>query len=469
MEAEKYDLVIIGAGSGGLTGAGFAAQLGANVALVEKNRIGGDCTWTGCVPSKALIRAAKIAHAVRTASHYGVSAGAPVADMAKVREFVQSAISKVYAFETPEELRKQGVDVVLGPARFLDSESVAAGDRLLRARTFLIATGAGSTVPALEGLDRVDYSTYEQIFENERLPRRMLVLGGGPIGMELAQAYQRLGSAVTVIARRLLPRDEPEAGKRLERIFIGEGVRFVYGLARSARQQGAEIVITTDEEEARGDLLLVATGRRPNVARLDLDKAGVHYSEKGVPVDSQLRTNVKHIYAAGDVLGGYQFTHLAGWQAFQAVRNALLPGSASGIPDVLPWVTFTDPEVARAGVTEAEARARFGDRVVVSQWEMAHTDRAICENDTDGFIKVIAREDGTIVGATVMAARAGETIAEFALAIGQKLKTRDVGGTIHPYPTYSTAVQQVAGTMAVQTLLSGVSWQLVRGLSKLMR
>jgi pyruvate/2-oxoglutarate dehydrogenase complex dihydrolipoamide dehydrogenase (E3) component len=285
----------------------------------------------------------------------------------------------------------------------------------------------------------------------------------------MAQAYQRLGASVSVVAPRLLPKEEPEAREVMQRVLEREGIRFVPGRAASARKDGDDIVIATDREEARGDLLLVASGRRPTVEGLDLEKAGVAYSEKGVPVDDQLRTNLKNIYAAGDVLGGYQFTHFAGWQAFQAVRNALLPGSNSGFTDLVPWTTFTDPEVAHVGPTEAQAREKFGNNVKVCRWEMGRTDRAICENDTDGFIKVIAKKDGTILGATIISGRAGETITEFIVAIKQNLKVADLAGAIHAYPTYSTAVQQLAADMAIENILSGVSGSIVRGLSKIIR
>jgi pyruvate/2-oxoglutarate dehydrogenase complex dihydrolipoamide dehydrogenase (E3) component len=466
---EAYDLVIIGAGSGGLIAAGFAARLGAKVALVEKDHIGGDCTWTGCVPSKALLKAAKVAHEVRTASHYGVGTNPPVVDMGRVREYVRGAIQQVYQLESPEELQRQGVDVVIGGARFLDSRTIAVGERTIRSETFLLTTGARPAIPPIAGLNEVPFLTYEQIFDNDRLPRAMVVVGGGPIGAEMAQAYQRLGASVSVVAPRLLPKEEPEAREVMQRVLEREGIRFVPGRAASARKDGDDIVIATDREEARGDLLLVASGRRPTVEGLDLEKAGVAYSEKGIPVDDQLRTNLKNIYAAGDVLGGYQFTHFAGWQAFQAVRNALLPGSNSGFTDLVPWTTFTDPEVAHVGPTEAQAREKFGNNVKVCCWEMGRTDRAICENDTDGFIKVIAKKDGTILGATIISGRAGETISEFIVAIKQNLKVADLAGAIHAYPTYSTAVQQLAADMAIENILSGVSGSIVRGLSKIIR
>ena len=469
MAAREFDLVIIGAGSGGLTAAGFAAQLGAKVALVEKNRIGGDCTWTGCVPSKALLKAAKIAHEMRTASRFGISANPPGVDMTKVREYVRQAIEQVYRSESPEELRKQGIEVIQGAARFVDARTIMVGEQLLGAKSFLLTTGARPQIPPIDGLNGVPFVTYEQIFDNDRLPRSMIVVGGGPIGMEMAQAYQRLGARVSVVADRLLPKDEPEVREVMQRVFEREGVRFVWGRASSASRQGDDIVMATDREEARGELLLIAAGRRPAVAGLDLERAGVKYSEKGIPVDDQLRTNVKNIYAAGDVVGGYQFTHFAGWQAFQAVRNALLPGSSSGLTDLVPWVTFTDPEVAHVGLTEEQARAKFGENVSVCLWEMSRTDRAICEDDREGFIKIVAKKNGVLLGATAVNARAGETITEFILAIKRDMNVSDLAGAIHAYPTYSTAVQQLAAEMAIERTFAGASGKIIRGLSKIIR
>jgi pyruvate/2-oxoglutarate dehydrogenase complex dihydrolipoamide dehydrogenase (E3) component len=462
--APEFDLAIIGAGSAGLTAAAFAAQLGAKVALIEKSRPGGDCTWTGCVPSKALLKAAKVAHQVRTAARFGIVSPAPVADMPAVRDFIRRAIAEVYQPETPEALRTQGIDFVQGAARFTSPSTLVAGEREIRAKSFVIATGARPQIPPISGLERVPFLTYEQIFDNDHLPRTLTIIGGGPIGMELAQAYQRLGAQVTVIAARLLPKDEPEVRDTMQRVFEREGIRFVWAHAQSARTDGHEIVVSTPAGEARGDLLLLASGRRPNLADLDLGKAGVAHSATGIPVDRHLRTNISHIYAAGDILGGYQFTHLAGWQAFQAARNALLPGTTSGLTDLVPWVTFTDPEVAHIGLTEQQARTKHGDSVHASRWPMTRTDRAICEDDTDGFIKIVST-GGIPVGATVVHARAGETIAELTLAIQHRLKLSDLAAAIHPYPTYATAVQQLAAEQTVENLLSGFSGRLIRGLS----
>jgi len=465
----EYDLAIIGAGSGGLTAAGFAAQLGARVALIEKNRIGGDCTWTGCVPSKALLKAAKVAHEVRRAERFGIGANAPAVDMGKVRAYVRQAIAQVYGFESAEELGKQGIEVMEGAARFVSPAAVAVGERIVRAKAFLVTTGARPRIPAIAGLRDVPFATYEQIFENDRLPRSMIVVGAGPVGMEMAQAYRRLGAEVTVVAGRgrLLPKQEPEVRELMQRVFEREGIRFVWGRAASARRRGEEIVVAAEGGEACGDLLLIASGRSPAVAGLDLENAGVDYSPDGIRVDRWLRSSVKHIYAAGDVTGGPQFTHLAGWQAFQAARNALLPGSASGQPGLVPWTTFTDPEVAHVGLTEEQARSRFGGDVTVGRWELGRTDRAVCEDERDGFVKLIAKRNGRLLGATVASSRAGETIAELTVALGRKLKVAELAGVIHAYPTYATGVQQLASGMAVARVFSGASGKIVRKLSRI--
>lgn len=469
MAVDNYDLAIIGAGAGGLTAADFAVRLGAKVALIEKDRIGGDCTWIGCVPSKSLLKAAKIAHDVRRAGQFGITAGTPSANMSRVRDYVRQTILDIYPSHTPEALRARGIDVILGAGRFLDRHTVAAGARRLHAKKILVATGARPRIPAVDGLQSVPFLTYERIFDNDRLPSGMIVIGGGPLGIEMAQAYQRLGAQVTIVAERLLPKDEPEARKVIEGVLQREGVRIVRGRAKSARCEGEQIVITTGMDEARADLLLVASGRAPVVAGLDLEKAGVEYSEKGIFVDDQLRTNVKHIYAAGDAAGGYQFSHLAGWQAFLAARNALIPGSSKGLTELVPWVTFTDPEVAHIGLTEEQARRKFAEEVTVDHSDMRHIDRAVCEDDRDGFIKVVTKKNGTIVGATVVCSRAGEIITEFILAIEREMKVSDLASPIHAYPTYSSAVQQLAARMTVAYNLSGISGDVIRWVSKMVR
>jgi len=467
MSKQQYDMVIIGAGAGGLIAAGFAAKLGARVALVEKDRIGGDCTWIGCVPSKALLKVAKIAHHVRTASQYGIVSQAPITDMAKVHQYLDAAIQHIYKPTTPEALRQKGMDVYLGPARFAEKESIIVGDQTLRSKHFLITTGARPYIPPITGLDSVPYLTYEHVFDIKHLPQSMIVVGGGPIGAEISQAYQRLGCQVTVIANSLLPKEDPDVREVLQQVFKQEGIRFVMGRAVSALKDGKTIVVSPGSEEVRGELLLIASGRRPNVEGLDLEKAGVQYSRKGIKIDDRLRTTASHIYAAGDVVGGQQFSHFAGWQAFQAVRNALLPGSSSGFADVVPRITFTDPEVAHVGPTEEQARSQFGNGIVIARWNLSRVDRAVCDNDLNGFIKIIAKNDGTILACTIVAERAGETINEVAVAMKRGLKIDDIAGTIHAYPTYSTGLQLLLTEMSLERFLSGTSGKIIRAVSGL--
>jgi pyruvate/2-oxoglutarate dehydrogenase complex dihydrolipoamide dehydrogenase (E3) component len=468
--------VVIGAGSGGITAARFATRAGARVALIEKDRIGGDCTWTGCVPSKALLKVARVAHQARNASRFGLSATTigPV-DLKEVMDYVRRSISEVYRFETPEVLRQEGVDVRIGRARFEDANALAVasaeGETTITAKKIIICAGARPAIPNLEGLSDVPYLTSEQVYDLETLPEHLLVVGGGPVGVEMAQAFRRLGSRVSLFQGpdRLLPRDEPEAAETLARILRDEGV----GLHRGARvtrvaPRDGGIMVHTDAGEVEGSVLLVATGRTPNVDTMDLPRAGVRFTEGGVPVDGSLRTNVKHIYAAGDVVGGPQFTHYAGYQAFIAARNALFLGASKGIVESVPWTTFTDPEVARAGLTEAEARNKYRERDVGVRFvTMEQVDRAVTESDTEGFIKVVHKKNGTVVGATVVAERAGESIHEWALAISNKLKMSDLAGTIHVYPTYSIANQQLASAYSVESFFKSKVGKALKRLSNL--
>lgn len=467
-----YDLVIIGGGSAGLTAAGFAVQLGARVALVEKHRIGGDCTWTGCVPSKTLLKAAKVAHQMRTADRYGLTPVESKVNLASVMAHVRVVVAEVYEHESPEALRADGIDVFLGAARFLDPHTLAVGESTLTTRHVLIATGAHPFIPPVAGLDSVDYLTYESVWDLEVLPRHMLVVGAGPIGCEMAQAFRRLGSQVTLVASRdrVLPRDDPAASRVLGEVFAAEGIDLRYNArAERAWQDEGGIHLVAGGDELLGDALLIAAGRRPNVDGLDLEKAGVAYSAKGIQVDEHLRTSQRHIYAAGDCIGSHQFTHYAGWQAFMAVRNALLPGASKGVTERVPWTTFTDPEVAHIGLLEEQAREKFGDAVMTCQWPMEKVDRARAEGNIAGFLKLIHKKDGTLLGATVVAARAGEMIHEWIVALDRGLKVGDLANTIHIYPTYSTASMQAAVAIRVSQLLRGTSGKVVRRLARLMR
>jgi len=470
MITEQYDLAIIGAGSVGLIAAEFAVKLGARLAMLEKDRIGGDCTWSGCVPSKSLLKVAKVAHDLRTASTFGIASQPPVVDMHQVREYLRSTIHQIYTGTTPEALRKKGMDILLGPVSFVDSHTLTVGSQRISSKKILIATGAEPVIPPLPGLTEVPFSTYRQIFENDRLPASMVVIGGGPVGVEVAQAYQRLGSQVTIFAERLLPKEEPDASDILQRVLEREGLRLVPERVLSVAKSGRRTVARSERQHVECDLLLVAVGRRPMLDGLNLEAAGIKYSEKGIVVNDHLQTSVSTIYAAGDVLGGERFSHLAGFQGFQAARNALLPGNNSGFPAVMPRITFTDPEIAQVGLTAEQAlQSQSDDKVVASTWPISKVDRAVCDNDRDGTIRLVATRGGTILGATIVGHRAGEAIMEIVIAMQHKLKVSDLASIIHPYPTYNSGIQLLATEMAVEHSMSGVSGNLIRAASRMVR
>jgi pyruvate/2-oxoglutarate dehydrogenase complex dihydrolipoamide dehydrogenase (E3) component len=470
--SEQYDLVIIGAGSAGLTAAGFAVQFGVRVALVEKHRVGGDCTWTGCVPSKTLLKAAQVAHHMRTADRYGLKAADPGHDFASVMEHVQEVVAEIYHEESPAALREDGIDVYIGAARFLSPHEITLGDITLDARHVLLSTGAHPFIPAVEGIENVAYLTYETVWDLRVLPGHLLIAGAGPIGCEMAQAFHRLGAEVTLLSSRdrVLPRDDVRASRTIGETFAEEGIDVRHNArVEHVWQDEQGVHVACGGEEVVGDALLLAVGRRPNVGGLDLEKAGVVYSAEGIQLDEHLRTSQRHIYAAGDCIGSYQFTHYAGWQAAMAVRNALLPGASTGVTDLVPWTTFTDPEVAHIGLTEAAARKEHGDDVMTCDWPMARVDRARTDGDVAGFIKLVHRKDGTLLGATIVAERAGEMITEWIVALHRGLKVGDLADVIHVYPTYSTASMQAAAAVRVDRLLRGTSGRVIRGLARLMR
>lgn len=472
MAKVDYDLIIIGAGSAGLTGAGFAVQLGRRVALVEKSRVGGDCTWTGCVPSKTLLKAARVAHEMRHAERHGLTPANPAVDLKAVMGHVKSVVEEVYGAETPERLRENGIDVFLGPARFLGPHTIETGDSQLTGRFFLIATGARPAIPPIPGIDGVNYLTYETIWDLEQLPQHLMVVGAGPIGCELAQAFCRLGSKVTLLeaAPRILPQDEPEAAALIAHRLGQEGVDLRLSTpVRKAWQNGDTVHLDVEGRELTGDAVLLATGRLPNLAGIDLENAGVQYSGGGIEVNNGLRTSRRHIYAAGDCLGGYQFTHYAARQGFMAVRNAFLPGSTGGVLNQVPWATFTDPEVAHSGLTEAQARSEFGGAVMVGNWPLDRVDRALAEGDTEGFVKLVHKRNGALLGATIVAPRAGEMIQEWSLAMERGLKMGDLARSTHIYPTFATASLQAAAHIRVEQLLTGASGRVIRGLARLAR
>ena len=462
------DLIVIGAGSAGLAAASLAARVGARVTLVESHRIGGDCTWTGCVPSKTLIHAAGVAHGMRRAEIFGLPRLEPKVDLGAVMDRVRAAIARVYAFESPEALIALGIEVVFGAARFRDQWSIEVEGRILRGRRFVIATGASPVIPSIAGLAATRHVTYETIFDLTALPSRLVVLGAGPVGLELGQAFRRFGSHVTILdqAPRILPIADPEASAVVARRFGDEGVELRTGVSVDrVTTRDRSIVVTANGTEFAADTLLVAIGRRASVEGLALERAGVTANEKGVVVDTRLRTSRRHIYAAGDVTGAFQFTHYAAWQGLIAARNALLPGWMRGIPPHVPWAVFTDPEVSHVGATEDEARRRARD-VHVHRWPVTRVDRAQTTGDDDGFVKLVADPGGRLLGATVVSAQASELVNELVLALDRGLRVDDLARTMHAYPTYGVAIQQAAGEAVLGRLTLGWRGRLLRATAR---
>lgn len=468
--SEQYRMVVIGAGAAGLTAAAFAGELGAKVALIEKHKIGGDCTWVGCVPSKALLKVAKVAHEMRTADAYGITAAEPQVDMTQVKAYVQRAVHEVYEGETPDVVRARGVDVIEGAATFIDAHTVEVNGRQLKADNFVIATGARPLIFPIEGLDTIDYYTNETLFDNERLPQHLVVMGAGAIGLEMAQSYRRLGAEVTVIGAQVMPRDDHDAVRVIKDVFAREGITIVEDLVEKVeRLAGQQFkVITKGQVEIEGDMMLVATGRAPTVNGYGLENTGVNYDKRGIPVDKYLRTNIPHIYAVGDVTTGPKLTHYAGFQGSIAGRNILFPlVNFNGHTDTFPWTTFTDPEVGQVGLTENAAKEKYGKQAKVFVLPLTEGDRSQAEADTDGFIKLVYKGSSDLLGATVVAARAGEMVQEYANAMTSG-GLRSIVNAIHAYPTYSDIVKKAASKLTVQELFDGTSGKVIETASNLL-
>ena len=442
-----YDLAIIGAGSGGLSVAAAAAQFGQNVILFEKGKMGGDCLNYGCVPSKALIAAAKQAHVFRTSGPYGISAAEPKVDFKKVHAYVRKVIAAIEPNDSTARFEKLGVKVVLSRAKFRDAKTLECEDGIFSAKRFVIATGSRSAVPAIPGLETVPYFTNETIFENTVLPKHLIIIGGGAIGMELAQAHRRLGSQVTVIeAFAPLVKDDPE----LTAIVLGslrhDGVKILAHTAikKILKTKSGIVIETPGHGKITGSHLLIATGRTANVEGLNLEAAGVVYTARGVTVDKGLRSSQKHIYAIGDVAGGLQFTHVANYHAGLVIRNALFRLPVTNRTDIIPHVTFTDPELAQVGLTEAEAQKEFGTSIKVVRWPFHDNDRAQAEGKTTGLIKAVIGKRGRILGVGIVGANAGELIQPWILAKTSGLKIRAIAGMVAPYPTLGEINRRVA-------------------------
>ncbi|KZY30454.1 dihydrolipoamide dehydrogenase [Roseovarius sp. HI0049] len=441
------DILVIGAGSGGLSVASGAVQMGASVVLLEGHRMGGDCLNFGCVPSKALIASGKAAHTQNHSAPYGVANVAPQVDYAAAMEHVAGAIATIEPHDSQERFERLGVTVIREYGEFISPREVKAGDTVIKPRRIVIATGSSPLVPPIPGLDSVPYDTNETLFDRRERPEHLLIIGGGPIGMEMAQAHVRLGSKVTVIeGSKALGQDDPELSAIVLDRLREEGVEIVEEAqaAEVTGKAGAIEVKTEDGRSFRGTDLLIAVGRSPNIDRLSFDKAGIETTKRGIKTDSRLRTTNRRAYAIGDVAGGLQFTHVANYHAGIVIRSAVLGLPAKTKTAHLPHVTYTDPELAQVGLTEAQARETHGGNVEVIRIDYAKNDRAIAERKTTGFLKVMVVR-GRPVGASIVGAQAGEQIGLWALAIANSMKMSQIAGMVAPYPTLGEINKAAAG------------------------
>ncbi|WP_308915616.1 dihydrolipoyl dehydrogenase family protein [Jannaschia sp. LMIT008] len=441
----KTDVLVIGAGSGGLSVAYGASQMGADVTLLEGHRMGGDCLNFGCVPSKALIAAAKHAHAMTTGAPFGVTPVDPKIDYAEAKRHVHGAIATIAPVDSQERFEGLGVRVIREYGRFVDDRTVEAGPYRIRARRIVIATGSSPFVPPIPGLADVPYYTNETIFDLMEAPDHLIVVGGGPIGLEMAQAHRRLGIPVTVVEGGApLAKDDPELAAIVLARLKEEGVEILSGARAERVSQGEDgITVHTASGAVTGSHLLMAVGRKANVESLNLDAAGIDY-DRAVTVGADLRTTNRRVYAIGDAAGGFQFTHVAGYHGATIIRPILFGLPARARTDHIPWATYTDPELAQVGLTEAQAREKHGDAVEVLRFPYHENDRAIAEGKTEGLIKVMIVK-GRPVGASIAGAQAGELIGLWALVLANKLKIGAVAAMVAPYPTLGEISKRAAG------------------------
>jgi pyruvate/2-oxoglutarate dehydrogenase complex dihydrolipoamide dehydrogenase (E3) component len=458
----EFDIVVIGGGAGGLVVAAGAATLGAKVALVEKHKLGGDCLWYGCVPSKTLLKSARIAYQMRNASRWAIPSAHPHPDLAQVMERVRGVIAQIEPNDSPERFRGLGVDVIFGSGRFVSPDAFEVDGRRLTARTYVIATGSRPGVPPIAGLADVPYLTNETIFDLREPVPHLLVVGAGPVGCELAQAFSRLGSRVTVVdmERRLLPREDEDAASVVQRQLESEGVRFhlgatIAGLAEGEPHAGRIRAMVHDADGSIAEIvashLLIAAGRTPNLDGLGLDAAAVQLENGRLHLENGVRTTNPRVYAIGDAAGPYAFTHMAEHHAGVVLRHAIFRMRWTKPSTVVPWCTYTDPEVARVGMSENEARTHGVDHRVY-QVPFHELDRARAESETEGFAKLVTDPRGKLLGATIVGAHAGELIAECVLAMQRDLGVKALSETIHTYPTLASINRRAADLRLKQGL-----------------
>jgi pyruvate/2-oxoglutarate dehydrogenase complex dihydrolipoamide dehydrogenase (E3) component len=459
-----FDIVVIGGGAGGLVVAAGGASLGAKVAVVEKHKLGGDCLWYGCVPSKTLLKSARIAHQMRHADRWGLGAVVPKVQVAEVMERVAGVIRGIEPNDSPERFRSLGVDVIFGEGRFTGPDSFEVGGRRITAKNFVIATGSRPAVPPIPGIERTPYLTNETVFALRENVPRLLVIGSGPIGSELTQAFRRLGSEVTVvdIAPAILPREDRDLAQVVHRQLAGEGVRYHLGVqivSVDGRPGDVRMMITRDGMPSKltGTHLLLAAGRKADIESLGLEAAGVRV-EQGRILHEDLVTTNPRILVIGDAAGGHQFTHLAEHHAGIVLRRTIFRMKWAKPSAVVPWATYTDPELARVGLSESEAK-QHGIAYRVYRFALDDIDRARAEGETEGLAKLVTAPNGRLLGAAIVAPHAGELIAECTLALNKGLKAADLSSTIHPYPTFSMVTRRAADQRLKEGLTpSSKSW-----------
>lgn len=463
---KDYDVIVIGAGSGGLTAAFTASGFGKKVLIVDKNKPGGECTWSGCVPSKAFIHYAKEFY---TTKKYLAKTNVDIElDSAnEALKYTKAKIAEVYSEESPDKLEDSGLDYTKGFVKFINDNQVDIDGEVYEAGKYVIATGSSPLVPPIKGLDSIEYLTNESFFLQDELPKSVVVLGGGAIGIELAQAMNRLGVEVSVVEMfdRILPRDDEDHSLLLQKVLTEEGIRFYLGKKAVAfeQQDGLQSVyFEGDDTPVSGERVLMALGRTPNIKGLELEKAHIKYNRRGIEVDGKMFTTNKKVVAVGDIVGPYQFSHMANVQGIRAVQNMLLPVKRSISYEHVAYTTFTEPELANAGMIESEARKQFGDSIKVYNMPIYSLDRSKTENEVPGNVKIILDKKGYVLGASILANRAGEMIGEIQALKTNKKKFKTLASVIHPYPTYSEIFTKIAKKVAIDDVLNNPIVKLVR-------
>jgi len=468
----KYDFIVIGGGSAGLVAAKLAKGLGRKTAIVEGKKLGGDCTHFGCIPSKTLLRASHMADDIKNLKDLGLKMDTSTLDTSNVMSHVRQVVSAVYLSETPEVIRKEGIDVIEGFAEFVDNHTILVNGEEIWSNQFLLATGSSPYIPPIEGLSEVDYLTNETILNLDKLPASVAILGGGPIGVELASALNGLGvdTALVEMSDRILPKEDEELSELLRLKLIDDDIKIITGTKIVSVAQNDGYVTLNAEgalTEIKAERILVAVGRKPNIDGLKLENAGINYKKRGFVVSPYMQTTVSNIYAAGDIASEYQFTHVADYEAVTATRNALLPMNKAADYADIGWCIYTEPELARCGLTEKEAIEKFGEKnIKVYKYGYGHVDRAVTDGNTSGLAKYITDKKGYLLGIHLLGTRAGEVIHEPMLAKKFRIPFHKISEMVHIYPTYAYAVRQPSKYAAVSVILDNPIVKFLRGFKK---